>query len=253
MRYKINFSFFLLPFFLLITGCNSVAGSKSSLQITSDPQAKIIINGTDFGQTPFFSDQLDSNQTYQIKIQSNSGAYSEEIRLLPNTLTVINRQLSSIEQKTQGETVSLISGKNGLKVITLPSGAHVFVDGDFKGNSPLNVDNLSLGDHRISVKKDGFIERSVRVHVQQNYTVVANFQLSVVDDVKKVELPKIIIKDSPTGFLRVRLNPDINSPEISQVSPGQQFEVLDLNNNFVQIKIDELTTGWVSSEYVQGL
>ena len=62
-----------------------------------------------------------------------------------------------------------------------------------------------------------------------------------------------MIKDSPTGFLRVRENPDINSTEITQVLPGQEFEVLELNNNFAQIKIDELTTGWVSSEYIQNL
>lgn len=245
----ISLFLFVFPIF----GCGSISGAKASLQITSDPQAKIIINGTDFGQTPFFSDQLSANQTYQINIQTNSGGHVEELRLLPNTLSIINRQLSLEDQKSQGETVSLAKGVNGLKVISFPVASHVFIDGEFKGNTPINIDNLSLGDHRVTVKKEGFVERLVRVHIQANYSVIVNSQLATVDSPKTNPLPRIVIKDSPTGFLRVRENPDINSTEITQVQPGQEFEVLELNNNFAQIKIDELTTGWVSSEYIQNL
>ncbi len=237
----------------LVSGCDSVSSVKASLQITSDPQSKVIINGTEFGQTPFFSDQLSAGQTYQIKIQSNSGNHTEELKLLPNTLSIINRQLSLEDRKSQGETINLVKGKNGIKVLSFPNSSHVFVDGDFKGNAPINIDNLASGDHRVTVKKEGFVERSVRVHTQNDYSVVASFQLALESSQNKTILPKIVIKDSPTGFLRVREGPDINSNEISQVSPGQEFEVLDVKSNFVQIKIDELTSGWVSSEYIQNL
>lgn len=236
----------------ILFGCNSSITAKAALQITSDPQSKIIINGTEYGTTPFFTDQLTANQNYQIKIQSNSGGFTSTLKLLPQTLTIINRQLRNIEQKSQGETISLEKG-NGLKVLSTPSGAHVFIDGDFKGNSPINIGSLSLGDHRISVKKEGFVERSVRVQIRNDYTVIVDMQLATEDPPAQTILPKVRIKDSPTNFLRVRTDPDINSPEITRVTPGQEFEVLDIVNNFVQIKIDELTTGWVSSEYVQNL
>lgn len=246
---------FVIPVLLslLIVGCGQISGSKASLQITSDPQSKVLINGTEFGQTPFFSDQLSANQTYQVKIQSNSGSYTQELKLLPNTLSIINHQHSLDEQKSQGETISLVKGSNGLKVLSFPNSAQVFVDGKFEGIAPLNIDNLQLGDHRVTVRKEGFVERSVRVHTRIDYSVVVNSQLAIKDKPLVKALKKVLIKDSPTGFLRVRSGPDINSEETDQVSPGQIFEVLDVNSNFVQIKIDELTSGWISSEYAQNL
>lgn len=246
--------FIAIWIFLVISGCGSISGSKASLQITSNPQAKIFINDTEFGQTPFFSDQLSANQIYRIRLQSNSGSFTQELELLPNTLSIINRQLSVEDQKSEGETVSLVKGTNGLHILSFPTGSHVFVDGEFKGNTPLNIDNLSLGDHRVTLKKEGFIDRSVRIHIQKDYSVVVSSQLSIEDRPNTVDpLPKVLIKNSPTGFLRVRTDPDINSQELTRVAPGQVFEVLELNNNFARIKIDELTSGWVSSEYIQNL
>lgn len=250
MKFKLVIPIFLA---IIMSGCGQISGPKASLQITSDPQSKVLINGTEFGQTPFFSDQLSAGQTYLVKIQSNSGSYTQELKLLPNTLSIINRQLSLEDQKSQGETVSLTKGSSGLKVLSFPDSAHVFIDGKFKGIAPLNIDNLQLGDHRVSIRKEGFIERSVRVHTQADYSVVVQTQLAIEDKPAQKALLKVLIKDSPTGFLRVRSGPDINSEEITRVNPGQEFEVLDSSSNFVQIKIDELTNGWVSSEYVQNL
>ena len=48
----------------------------------------------------------------------------------------------------------------GLSVLSEPSGAVVYLDGESKGLTPLDLDRLSPGDHRITLVKDGYIENS---------------------------------------------------------------------------------------------
>ena len=57
----------------------------------------------------------------------------------------------------------------------------------------------------------------------------------------------IIIKDTPTGFLRVRETP--SGKEITKVLPGEKFELLDESNGWLQISLEDGTLGWVAKQY----
>lgn len=52
-----------------------------------------------------------------------------------------------------------------LTVASNPVGAHVYVDGRFAGQTPLSLD-MSSGDHRVRVVKEGYLENSRVVTVQ---------------------------------------------------------------------------------------
>jgi hypothetical protein len=47
-----------------------------------------------------------------------------------------------------------------LSVGSDPVGAQVYVDGKLRGETPLTVERVSAGDHRVTVAKDGFLENS---------------------------------------------------------------------------------------------
>lgn len=49
-----------------------------------------------------------------------------------------------------------------LKVLSEPTGAQVFVDGEFAGTAPLTVEHLTVGEHYVTFKKLGF-KRGLRV------------------------------------------------------------------------------------------
>ena len=51
----------------------------------------------------------------------------------------------------------------GLQVLTDPSSAEVWIDGDFKGLSPFVMEDISVGWHRIVLKKAGYYETSAWV------------------------------------------------------------------------------------------
>ncbi len=48
----------------------------------------------------------------------------------------------------------------GLQVLTDPSSAEVWIDGDFKGLSPFVMEDISVGWHRIVLRKEGYYESS---------------------------------------------------------------------------------------------
>jgi hypothetical protein len=59
-----------------------------------------------------------------------------------------------------------------LSVETDPVGAAVYVDGKFAGQTPLRIGELPVGDHRVRVVKDGYLENSRLVSVSQRTNVV---------------------------------------------------------------------------------
>ncbi|OGE44326.1 hypothetical protein A3A45_03860 [Candidatus Daviesbacteria bacterium RIFCSPLOWO2_01_FULL_36_8] len=57
----------------------------------------------------------------------------------------------------------------------------------------------------------------------------------------------LVIKDTPTGFLRVRATP--SGKEIIKVLPGERFELLKESNGWLQISLEDGTLGWVAKQY----
>lgn len=65
-----------------------------------------------------------------------------------------------------------------LSVASDPAGASVYVDGQFVGETPLNVDRLSAGDHRVRVVKSGFLENGRIVNVRADKTSTVQVKLT---------------------------------------------------------------------------
>ncbi len=61
--------------------------------------------------------------------------------------------------------------------------------------------------------------------------------------------PYVVIKDTPTGFLRVRMEPSTSASEAGRVNPGEKYSLLDTKNAWYQIKFDGKNLGWVSGQY----
>lgn len=59
----------------------------------------------------------------------------------------------------------------------------------------------------------------------------------------------LTVKDTPTGFLRVRSSAGTAAEEIAKVNPGETFTVLDNQNGWFQIELPDGVAGWVSGAY----
>lgn len=65
-----------------------------------------------------------------------------------------------------------------LVVRSTPSGAAVSIDGQARGATPVTINELAVGSHRIIVSKDGYLENSSQVTVEQSKTAVVEKQLT---------------------------------------------------------------------------
>ena len=62
--------------------------------------------------------------------------------------------------------------------------------------------------------------------------------------------PKTLtVKDTPTGFLRVRSTPSTQGEELGKVNPGETFSVMDSSSGWFQIEMPDGVVGWVSGTY----
>ncbi|MBU1031567.1 SH3 domain-containing protein [Patescibacteria group bacterium] len=58
----------------------------------------------------------------------------------------------------------------------------------------------------------------------------------------------VTVKDTPTGFLRVRKTP--GGEEITKINPGEQFNLVKEQIGWVQIVLEDGTSGWISKQYI---
>ena len=112
------------------------------LTIKSDPSgAKVYINGNYKGKTPLTLEL--EPRTYDVKLTKQD--YEEY------TTTVT---LSPGEEKTISATLTPEFGF--LTVTSEPSGAKVYVDDNYIGETPINQYKLSTGEHKVKVEKSGY-------------------------------------------------------------------------------------------------
>lgn len=246
----------LLLILIVLSGCSIVGSNKpAALQITSKPEASVFLDGKHIGKTPFFSDGLKEG-TYIIKISASEASYVDKISLHSSTLTVVNRDLNDNLFAQSGEVLWLESGKNDVFFATSPQNAEITLDGVYKGRSPIYISDLPNGEHKVQVSKAGYQNREFAIKTSSDYKLISNVTLASQDaknpavSKKEDAVATVEILANPQGFLRVRKEPALDSPEVGRVNPGEAFEIIQETEDWVKISF-EGKLGWVSSQYTK--
>ncbi len=248
----------LLLLVTLLSACTAIGTNKpAALQITSTPEASVFLDGKHIGKTPYSSDQLKARE-YLVKIAAGEATYVEKVSLREGTLTVINRELNNNFLAQSGEVLWLESGKSGLFISSMPAGADVVLDGTLIGQTPLLFNEVTEGEHKVTLTKAGYLQREFAIKTSKNYQLVADVTLA--SEIAKngpspkspVPLPvvKVKVEKTPQGFLRVRKEPSLSAPEIGRVKTGDELELIQETKDWVKVQL-EGKQGWVSSQYVK--
>lgn len=281
--------FICISALLFLSGC-SFPGQKpkqAGLNISSTPRSTIFLDDKHVGQTPFYDEKLKPGD-YIVKLMpeteaTKASSWSSKIKLNPETLTVINREFGKTEEESAGEVLSLefLGKKNEseLAVLVNPDGAEVKIDGDFKGTAPLILSNLKEGEHEIDLVLTGYFSRKVKVRLVRGFRLTASIDLAKKEGNKELTITptkkltpgptkvkeetatesaetkfekgtKVVILETETGWLRVRLEPSLAGSEAAKVNPGQEFTVLDEKSGWVKIEYEKGKEGWVNESYV---
>ena len=70
------------------------------------------------------------------------------------------------------------TGRAGLVVASAPDGASVSIDGTVRGVTPLSLENLAPGEHRIVVNLDGYLENSQVLTIAEGDTQRVRLELT---------------------------------------------------------------------------
>lgn len=275
-----RFVFLTIPLFLALGVFFTIAffltknTGKGALQVTANPKSKVYINGKFIGETPLCKceaqDMLSVGE-YNIRIDPQDSAltpFEEKITIAKSILTVVDRTFGK-GVTSEGSIISLTPLENKkdiqLLVISFPDTAHVLVDSSIMGSTPILQKNLTESDHEVTIKKDGYREKTIRIRTVAGYklTVVAYLGVSLAAAVTPTPSPlmptisptaalvKVLILQTPTGFLRVRDSGSSAGLEIARVNPGETYELAQEGQDWYRIKLPNGQTGWISSQYAK--
>lgn len=267
---------------------NSRTPKEGEFRVEANPVVAVFLDNKQFGRTPL-REKVKAGE-YLVKIVPDSSVtelagWEGKITIGSNLLTYLNATLSESELTSAIDLIWLekSSAKNPeLSVVTNPDGATVEVDGETKGVTPLSMQDLATGDHTVVVTSPGFAARTVKIKTTAGYKVIASFKLALSSSAPRPEAtvsatptpnttptktttktatssanfpdppkPFVIIKDTPTGFLRIRMEPSTGATEAGRVNPGEKYTIVDSQTGWYQIKYDGTNAGWISGQYAQ--
>jgi len=245
---------------------------RGALQITSTPLSKVYLDGKLVGQTPLCKCDLNSMievGDHALRIVPNEGnfdPFEQKITINPKVLTVVDRTFGA-QALAEASIISLspLTDKNqsSISVISFPISAQVFLDNTLQGQTPLLINNVTQSDHELKLTKQGYKDKIVRIRSVLGYKLDALIFLGIDQQIASVSATpiasasatsfssKIIILQTPTGFLRVRKTSSVSSATIGEVKPGETYDLIDEKSGWYEIKFKDEVNGWVSSQYAK--
>lgn len=248
---------------------------KAAVQLSAFPRSTVYIDGREAGRTPYQNDDIASGEISfkLIPEASFSASWERKLVLNPETETVVDWEFNQDPELESGEILYLektnLRNKAGLVVGCVPNSCSVTVDGQMRGIAPLNLEEIGEGGHEILISLPGYKSKEVLSKVINGYRLVVDVRLAqellvenvaveeeaaVIENKKlseEVARPYILIKETPTGWLRVRMEPSINATEAAKIDPGKKFPLLDEESGWYKILYQEKKEGWISGLYAE--
>lgn len=179
-----------------------------------------------------------------------------------------------------------------LSVVTIPDPAAVRIDGQPKGFAPLTTVLSTEGNHEVIVSSAGYNDKKVPLAVPKGHKLTLTVQLSrtkiaspapettesavpetsttptpiptgTKSQAKITPTPKptsaaltrpyVEILDTPTGWLRVRGEPNSSTgKELTKIYPKETYKFLEsTDSGWYKIKLDDGQEGWISGKYAK--
>lgn len=252
--------------------------AQAGILIQTNPQSIVYIDGVQMGTTPYQAYRKAEKLDLRLVPESPDiplSPYETKLTLVEGIETVVKRDFGPTEDESSGEILSYekISGKSGtMAVVSVPDVSQVSIDGELRGFTPFPVDAITSGEHQILVNQAGYLQREIGLTVHSGYklTVIAKLakdMQKIADEAEeasksgeaieeeKIEdkVTKLLIKETPVGFLRVRKSASTGSAEIGRVNAGVEFNMIEETekSDWYKIEYEKGKEGWVSAEYVQ--
>jgi uncharacterized protein YgiM (DUF1202 family) len=255
---KRNFSLLITAILssLLLGACGV---DKSGVEIVSSPMAKVYLNGIESGTSPYKNNTLKPG-IVDIKLDDGNGNFWErKVKLENNVTSVINWNFEQNEDSGYILSMEKTGESGSILVNSNPGGAMIYIDGELKNSTPAKIEGAIEGDRKLSISYPGYKSINLIVKVVKGYQLIVDTKLEKQMRAENISISptpsqkigtKIKIKETETGWLRVRDAANNSGIEIGKAKPGEKYELLDENKDWYQIKF-EGKDAWVSAKYAE--
>lgn len=236
---------------------------KAGLLVVSNPKADVFIDGQKVGETPYDTALKPKEVLVKISpLDPRLAPYETKVKLVARVKTILQRDLADNEEKSSGILVSFektVGRKSVISVISDPDGAQVVIDGQVRGFTPLEIDSLEAGEHKLSLSLTDYLTKEVSIRAYLGYKLTAFFKLApVLPKIQETNSQiwtnfKVQIVNTGKSGLKVREKPDLSSSETGLVKENEQYDVLEESENKEWYKIgrNNVALGWIPSQYTK--
>src|SRR3989344_9337460 len=143
--------------------------------VSTIPNSSVFINGKLVGKTPYEGAFEQGDIKVELVPESGEKKYitfKTKATLVSGVKTVIRHEFGESNEKSSGEIISFEKEAPkgiSLVVVSFPDNAQVVIDGVPKGFSPYKISMVSPGEHKVSVKAIGYLERTLTVKTLPGY------------------------------------------------------------------------------------
>jgi serine/threonine protein kinase len=174
--------------------------SNALIKVNSEPgAAEVYINGKFKGNTPLNIADIPPGE-YQLTFKKDGYAINQN-----------QVNLKSGQNRDLNVNLSPLTGS--LHIITNPPSANVIIDGKktTDSNTPVKLDNIPVGKHKLEVQKDGYASITEEIEVKEGETVTKTIDLIQ-------QQGKLTIQVRPWGSIFI-------DDEIKKESADTKYEV----------------------------
>jgi hypothetical protein len=240
---------------------------KSAIEINSYPVAKVFLDGKEVGMTPYKNRSL-LPQEVEVKLVTNDNEWSKKIKLQNNISTVVDWEFGKDNQSSGGYVLYLEKtgdkNKAGIMINTTPAKSTVVIDNEVKGLSPIRISNIGEGDKHLALSFPNHKTIDIFMKSVLEYQLVVDAVLpeekiiiepeeerreSISTEIGNISAISIKIKETETGWLRVRESSSSAAREVGRVTPGESYPMIDKNTDWYKIDLGDGKNGWISASY----
>jgi hypothetical protein len=136
-----------------------LVADSARVEFSSEPAgATVLINGSSRGVTPVQVDQIPSGEVELVLSLEGYASYREKLVLKAGESVRVEARL--------------VSQPGALSLVAQPDAARIYVNNEFRGETPLDLTGLAPGEYRVRAERRGFETdvRTVRVRAGEKTT-----------------------------------------------------------------------------------
>ena len=166
----------------------------------------------------------------------------EDIDLFKNDQTYIEKSVEDTPKKSSIKISKIFKNESSKKIF----GIVFFI-------ITMSILGFILYKYMLAPQKPKVASEAIDIVEEEivEATISTSTEEVVLPIIEKEEEINVLILDTPTGWLNVRSGAGTTNEQVDRVSPNEEYLLLEENDNWYKIKINDNTEGWITSQYAE--